>query len=103
MELASGPKIETNTVEVFSDWSNGEMWTGSGDRRKSSHVSFPNAFDAKPTVTVAIALLDAGNQDNTRVHTWPDNVTTTGFDIVVRTWEHTKLATVAVSWLAIGQ
>jgi hypothetical protein len=43
-----------------------------------------------------------GSGRNARADIRAENVTETGFDLVLRTWSDTRVARVSSSWLAIG-
>jgi hypothetical protein len=40
---------------------------------------------------------------NVRADILADKVTTTGFDLVFRTWSDTRVARVRMNWMAIGE
>lgn len=75
---------------------------GAPERSFRTRVSFNRPFQGTPLVHLGIAGLDAGNQDATRLTAVADNVTHDGFEIVLKTWLHSKLWRVDVNWLAIG-
>lgn len=67
-----------------------------------SRVEFSRAFASAPLVHVGLCGFDIGNKDAARLRTGIENVSATGFDLVVGTWLHTRLWSVEVSWLALG-
>ncbi|HTQ04362.1 MAG TPA: H-type lectin domain-containing protein [Polyangiaceae bacterium] len=80
-------------------------WTlldGSGTRTFRHAVMFEHAFSAPPLVHVGVAGLDASKDDNLRLRVRAEDITRTGFSVVVETWLNTQLWAVDVSWLAIG-
>ncbi|HEY0027005.1 MAG TPA: H-type lectin domain-containing protein [Allosphingosinicella sp.] len=85
---------------IFSQYPNGPMWTGNGPRSVTKDVKFRCPFACPPQVVASISTLDAGNAANTRVSVTCQAITTTGFQIKVETWADTKLAMVAVAWVA---
>jgi len=83
-------------------WTLDEAPHGAPERAFRTRVSFNRSFQGAPLVHLGIAGLDASNQDSTRLTACADNVTPEGFEIVLRTWLHSKLWRVDVNWLAIG-
>lgn len=85
-----------------------EGWTlddaphGAPERSFRTRIQFERPFQVTPLVHLGIAGLDAGNQDATRLTASTANVTNDGFEIVLRTWLHSRLWRVDVNWLAIG-
>jgi H-type lectin domain-containing protein len=80
-------------------------WTlleGSGQRSYRHTVTFERHFSAPPVVHLGVVGLDASKQDNLRLRVSAEDISATGFTIVVETWLHTHLWAVDVSWLAIG-
>lgn len=103
-------KIRTNTVGVdqgevvlFSDFdNNGDMWHGEGRRQSKSYVEFSEPFFAIPAVNVGLSMWDISNIANTRVDIQTEDLSTTGFWVVFRTWGDSRVARVRVCWQAIG-
>jgi hypothetical protein len=95
--------IEQGTKILFSDYAHdGAMWTGSGPREVRHKQRFTEAFVEPPAVTVGISMWDMDHKANSRVDISAENVTTTGFEIVFRTWADTRIARIRAEWLAIG-
>jgi hypothetical protein len=75
--------------------------SGNGWRTASFPISFGNVkFSSSPNVVVAINGLDVGNQANTRVQVQAQNITSTGFTLVVIAWADTVLYSVWGMWYA---
>lgn len=88
---------------VFAEFEDGgDMWTGSGERERRQAVLFDEAFAALPAVQVSVSLWDMDTAVAIRAELVAENVTTTGFDIVFRTWGDSRIARVRASWMAIG-
>nr|XP_034302039.1 uncharacterized protein LOC105346508 [Crassostrea gigas]XP_034302040.1 uncharacterized protein LOC105346508 [Crassostrea gigas] len=66
-------------------------------------VTFQTPFEAKPTVTYGLYLLDTGYTRNTRVTTEVTDVTKTGLQVKLNTWADTELYGARISWMACGQ
>ena len=96
--------IEQGSRILFSDFvHDGAMWTGSGPREARLQESFTERFVEPPVVKVGISMWDIDHKTNSRVDISAENVTTTGFEIVFRTWADTRVARVRADWMAIGQ
>ena len=78
-------------------------WTlnqGSGNRTQSFQIQFGTEFSNPPTVVAALSGIDVDNQHNTRVYLTVQNITGTGFTLVVTTWGDTILYSVWGMWYA---
>ncbi|MEP5153509.1 H-type lectin domain-containing protein [Planktotalea sp.] len=88
---------------MFSDYENdGKMWSGSGTRQRKRTIIFSEPFDEPPSVQVSMSLMDLDKETNVRSDVMAQNISTTGFDLVFRTWGDTRIARVRLSWIAIG-
>jgi hypothetical protein len=63
-------------------------------------VNFAAAFSNQPKVTTSLASLDAHHGYNTRIATDAQNISQTGFDLVIVTWGDTRVYGASVRWLA---
>lgn len=79
------------------------MWTGKGPREVRKQISFSTEFRKPPVVTVALGMFDMDQKTNQRADLLHENVTTTGFEIVFKTWGDTRIARVRADWTAIGE
>ena len=87
--------------DVFWHWPNDYMWTGAGPRNFIQQINFPpGSFTAAPKVVASLCGLDSSQAHNLRVKLSVQNITATGFKVKVDTWADTKLAHVAVAWVA---
>jgi hypothetical protein len=66
------------------------------------HVNFAQSFTTPPTIVVAISKLDDASETNTRVEVYVENVTNTGFDLVMHKWHITIVYEITASWIAYG-
>lgn len=88
---------------MFADYqTGGPMWTGDGPRESRLAVQFSAAYLAPPAVITAISLLDSDCARNTRVDLSAENVTASGFDLVFRTWNDSRIARIRADWTAFG-
>lgn len=106
MMRLSGPRtsIAQGDVLVFSEFEDGgEMWTGEGGRERRVTVFFENKFFTPPAVFVSPSLMDMDNQGAYRAELIVENVKTTEFEIVFRTWSDSRVARVRAAWMAVGE
>lgn len=89
---------------MFSDYeNNGRMWSGSGTRQSKKSILFSEPFAKPPTVQVSLALWDLDKDTNVRADVQARNISSTGFDLIFRTWGDTRVARVRLSWMALGE
>jgi len=89
---------------LFSDFeSDGDMWTGRGQRERRKRINFSEAYRQPPVVHMTISLWDVDADTVVRADIQTEAVTETGFDMVFRTWGNTRVARVRVSWMSIGE
>ncbi len=67
-------------------------------RWNTYHVKFKKAFSSPPVVTLGITTIDS---DGPHVNAVTQNITTTGFDLALGTWNVWKVAALNVSWIAV--
>lgn len=95
--------IDHGDVVMFSDFEdNGQMWTGDGPRKSCKSVAFKSPFSNPPHVQVSVSMWDISNKTNSRIDVQAEDITTDGFEIVLRTWNDTRIARMRVAWTAIG-
>ena len=71
-------------------------------RRFISKVNFDTPFAGLPLVHIGIAGFDMDQRDSARLSVRADNISTTGFQITLQTWQNSRVYEVEVSWLALG-
>jgi hypothetical protein len=79
---------------------NWQLNKGSGQRVAAFPITFPELFSNPPLVVAALSGLDVDHSANTRVRLQVQNVTATGFELVVITWGDTILYSVWGMWYA---
>lgn len=95
--------VVQGTKVLFSDFADdGVMWAGQGPREVRQAQSFEEPFAEAPAVMVSISMWDMDHKVNSRADITAENITTTGFQIVFRTWGDTRVARVRADWTAIG-
>jgi len=90
---------------MFSDYENdGKMWSGSGTRQRKKTIVFSEPFEAASSVHVPMPLMDLDKDTNMRSDVLAKNISTTGFDLIFRTWGYTRVARAFVmdrdGWIA---
>lgn len=96
--------IDQGDLLLFSDFEDGgPMWTGTGPRESRHPVTFSEPYRRPPAVHVALSMFDMDEKTNQRADIAAENVTATGFELVFRTWQDTRVARVRAGWLAIGE
>jgi len=74
------------------------------DRRWSKHVTFDHPFSAQPVVWLSMGSLDTScKSDSIRVAVYSNNVTTTGFDLYIHTWNESEVYASDIAWMAYQQ
>lgn len=96
--------IDQGEIVLFSDYeSDGEMWTGEGERTRRHSIRFEERFRVEPAVHCALSMWDIDSGTNARVEVSAEHITEIGFDVVFRTWADTHIARARVRWMAIGE
>jgi len=103
-EIASGIiGIDQGDNVLFSDFeTDGEMWSGEGPRERRKSLIFGRAFRTPPAVFVALSMWDMDSATNARADVSAENISSSGFDVVFRTWGDTRVARARVRWMAVG-
>jgi len=76
---------------------------GRGERSATFHIDFAQGktpFSHVPNVFLTLSGLDASKNTNLRIRLTAKNVTTSGFDLVISTWDDTELFEVSGFWTA---
>ena len=80
------------------------MNNASGYRTWTHHITFEKKYEINPHVMVSMSSLDAGsngtNDKNIRVRIYTKNIDTSGFDLLINTWDLSTIFEVKVSWIA---
>ena len=96
--------IDQRDLVLFSDYvDGGEMWTGKGARERVTPVTFSQAYRKPPAVHLSMSLLDLATGPSVRADISARNITETGFEIVFRTWEDSRVARIRAAWMAVGE
>ena len=94
--------VQGSTVLFSAFADDGVMWTGQGPREVRQAQIFTEPFAEAPAVMVSISMWDLDHKVNARADISAENITSTGFQIVFRTWGDTRVARIRADWTAIG-
>ena len=95
------PVIQSGWVTRGTTSPGWNLREGDGTREFIVHITFPEPFTEIPDVIVSLLMADISKDFNTRVWVLARDVTTTGFDLVMRTWSDTYVNGVGATWIAI--
>lgn len=95
--------IDAGDVILFSDFEDdGKMWAGTGPRLVRRKVTFSETYADVPVITLQLSMIDLSNDAFIRADLQAENITTSDFEIVFRTWEDSRVARIRVAWQSIG-
>lgn len=95
--------IQQGSLMLFSDFADGGvMWTGEGVRISRHIITFREPFAGTPAVTVSISMWDMDQATNSRADISADEITSTEFHLIFKTWGDTRVARIRADWMAIG-
>jgi hypothetical protein len=98
-------KIQTGTY--FVRFTNGGhyMNTGKGERTYEERIYFEEKYEKIPHVMTSISGLDEDNKDSSaiRIELKEEKIDTAGFNLIIRTWDDSRLFNIKVTWTAFGQ
>lgn len=98
---ASPGILQAGSMEI-DGWPSAPLRRGEGfSLERTMEVRFGRAFDAAPTVALALAGIDADRCAPTRIDTWADEVRCDGFRLHIRSWEDSVTWRVRCSWVAV--
>ena len=76
------------------------MNSGTGERDFRTTIKFQEVFTSPPKLAVALTGVDFNNSANSRILIYAEDIEAHEFDLVVHTWEDTKIAGVSGVWIA---
>lgn len=92
-------------MKLEDGWKNGEeqgfMGTESGVRDSRVYIKFNIKFEKIPHVHVGLSYLDTGNEANTRIKVYAENISKEGFELVFGTWADSIVWGAEANWMAI--
>jgi hypothetical protein len=94
-------KIDTGEEFHGTDELGWNLFSGSGIRWSTYHITFKKQFSTPPTVSLATKMINTN--DPTNFNIVATNITTTGFDLSFGTWNIWKMAALGASWIAVGK
>jgi len=96
------PLIQSGDVIADTSVTGWTLHLGSGYRTYQAHVTFPKGFSQIPVVITALRSIDDSPATGTRLTVFAQQITTTGFDMVVLTWADSIVYGTAATWIAYG-
>ncbi len=87
----------SNTSSLMLMNQNGNL---NGERYDFKYISFSEPFDSNPEVVIAIVSYDVDKTKNLRLRASALDITTTGFQLAIQTWEDSIIYRVSIQWLA---
>ena len=95
------PVVQSGIVTYGQNNTGWTLNSGSGERTFTGKVDFPASFSGTPTVTVALAGIDASPQSGAvRLRVAPSVANQSSFDLAITTWDDSQVYNVWGSWLA---
>jgi hypothetical protein len=85
------------------DWTLAQESVPEEPRTFVSNVMFDMPFSNTPIVHVGLSGFDMDQRDSARISVGAEAITSTGFDMRIKTWQNTRVYKVEVSWIALGQ
>jgi len=95
------PWIQNGQSSYFISSAGWNLNEGYGTRDFVDHISFSDPFTEIPNVIVNMHRIDIDKDFNPRLDVYATNVTTTGFDLVIRAWSDTVIYSAGITWIAI--
>ena len=98
-------KIAAATLRLDSALPGWSLLDAADETRRTyaTRVAFEKPFDLAPVVHAGIAGFDIENVDAARTRVRVTDVNESSFGLELETWLGTRIWSVDVSWLAIGQ
>ncbi len=95
------------SVETFSQDTQGWPLATPGDRPEQARsfrtrIHFATPFTGVPVVQVALTGFDIDKHHTARIEVRTESITPDGFDLLIGTWQDTRVYQVSVGWLALG-
>jgi hypothetical protein len=85
-------------------WTLDVVWPPHSEQSRSFVVDvvFDSPFSSIPVVQLGITGFDIDQRESARLTLKAENITESGFQAVISTWENTRVFAVEFHWLAIG-
>ena len=99
-------KMCSATVEFDQftpDWTLAQVNTSEEQRTFVCNVLFDAPFSNVPIVHVGLSGFDMDQRHSARISVRADTITSSGFELNIKTWRDTRVYKLEVSWIALGQ
>ena len=102
-QISKQVKIQSGEFNAdFPSNTNHYMHCSTGFRSFKKYINFNEKYEKIPKVIVSIKGLDTNKDTNIRLYLKTENIDTSGFDLLVKTWDNTSIYGVKISWISIG-
>ena len=78
------------------------MMDGRGERSVTIHINFDKKYEKIPKVMVSISLLDTEKNTNLRINVYAEHINTSGFDLIIYTWDDTRIFRIKATWISFN-
>ena len=102
-QISNNVKIQSGEYNAgFPSNTSHYMHCQTGQRSFKQHIYFSEKYDKIPHVIVSIKGLDTNKDTNIRLKVKTENIDTSGFDLIIATWDNTSIYGVRISWISFG-
>ena len=92
------------TLDQYApDWTLAENSHELESREFVTHILFDAPFSNTPIVHIGLSGFDIDQRDSARISVQATAITSTGFDMRIKSWQNTRVYKVEASWIAMGQ
>ncbi|NQV89735.1 MAG: hypothetical protein HQ488_05405 [Parcubacteria group bacterium] len=103
--LSSVEQVGEIIIDFGEERYEADSLLSSGENKARTHtvkIKYKEQFKKVLQVIPTIQRIDTDGNYSSRFEIKADNVTTSGFDLIIGTWEVTKIWDISVKWYAIG-
>ena len=103
VKISKKEKIQTGEyIAKFLEGGVPHMYTSFGSRSFKQHINFNEKYEKSPHVMVSISGIDSCRDKNLRLYVNAENIDTSGFDLIIGTWDYSAIFKAFVSWISFG-
>ena len=75
---------------------------GDSTRNSTISIKFGKELEGVSEIIPSIVALDSDSRGNTIFDVYSENLSSTGFDLVVSTWSDSRINVIVIKWIAIA-
>jgi len=75
---------------------------GDSTRNSTISIKFEKELEGVSEIIPSIVALDSDSRGNTIFDVYSENLSSTGFDLVVSTWSDSRINVIVIKWIAIA-